>query len=137
MILFKRKLHNLIALLSIVLYTILIFLILWALFYGISATALNHVIQFLHHILSIIAPSSPTVAALLTVFPTSLYMLKKFFKLDKDAFEKYVLCPKCSSLYEFNECFENRSVYKVSPKVCNHVPYRYHPYLSHRKACGH
>ena len=61
---------------NIVLYMIPIFLLLWRSFYEISATALDHLIQFLHHILSIIAPSSPTVAALLTVFPTSLYMLK-------------------------------------------------------------
>ena len=122
---------------NIVLYMMLIFLLLWASFYGISATALNHLIQFLQYILSIITPSSPTVAALLTAFPTSLYMLKKFFKIDKDAFVKYVICPKCSSLYNFNECFETGRTDKVLPKVCNHVPYRYHPHLSHRKACGH
>ena len=62
---------------NIVLYMMLIFLLLWASFYGISVTALNHLIQFLQYIPSIIAPSSPTVAALLTAFPTSLYMLKK------------------------------------------------------------
>ena len=65
---------------NIVLYMMLIFLLLWASFYGISATALNHLIQFLQYILSIIAPSSPTVAALLTAFPTSLYMLNFFSK---------------------------------------------------------
>ena len=77
-----------------ILNVFLMFLLLWASFYTISATALNHLIQFLYQILSIIAPSSPTIAALLTSFPKSLYMLKKFFSLDKDKFDKHVICTK-------------------------------------------
>lgn len=53
------------------------FLLLWASFYGISATALNHLIQFLHYMLSLLSSSSPTVASLLDAFTTSLYMMKK------------------------------------------------------------
>ena len=122
---------------NMILCIMLMFLLLWSSFYGISATALNHLIQFLHRILSLILPSSPTVAALLTAFPTSLYMLKKFFNLDKDTFEEYVICPKCASLYNFSECFESGPANKVSPKVCNHVAHRNQPHLSQRKACGH
>jgi len=70
----------------------LIFLLLWASFYGVSATALNHLIQFLHYIFSILAPNSPAVAALVAIFPTSLYLLKKYFGMCEDKFEKYVVC---------------------------------------------
>ena len=34
-------------------------------------------------------------------------------------------------------CFETGHTDKVLPEVCNHVPFQYHPHLSHRKACGH
>ncbi len=54
-----------------------VFLLLWASFYGISASALNHLIQFLHYVLSLLSSSSPTIASLLAVFPTSLYTMKK------------------------------------------------------------
>ena len=114
----------------------LMFLLLWASFYNISATALNYLIQFLYQILSIIAPKSPTIAALLTSFPKSLYMLKKFYSLNKDKFHKYVICPKCNALYQFNECLQTRPTGQSSPKVCSNVAYRNHLHLSRRKACG-
>ena len=81
-----------------------VFLMLWVSFYGISATALNHLIQFFHYVLSAIAPYSPAVADVAAAFPTSLYMLKKHFKLKGDPFDKYVICQNCGSLYQFKEC---------------------------------
>ena len=53
------------------------FLLLWASFYGISASAINHLIQFLHYVFSLLSSGSPTIASLLAVFPTSLYTMKK------------------------------------------------------------
>ena len=53
------------------------FLLLWASFYGISASALNHLIQFLHYVFSLLSSSLPTIASSLAVFPTSLYTMKK------------------------------------------------------------
>ena len=117
---------------------ILMFLLLWAAFYHISAAALNHLIQFLRYALSLIAPGSPVVAALLASFPTSLYALKKHFHLSVDQFEKYVICPKCCSLYNFRECLSTTSIAaRIYPKTCNHVAFRNHPIRSHRKPCGH
>ena len=50
---------------------------------------------------SLLSSTSTNIAALETVFPTSLYMIKKKFNLLKDPFEKYVICPKCVSLYKY------------------------------------
>ena len=47
---------------------LLSFLLLWTSFYGISAAALNHLVQFLHSIFSLLAPLSPPIAALLDIF---------------------------------------------------------------------
>ena len=46
----------------------LVFLPLWASFYNVSDTALNHLTQFIHYVLSALAASSPTVAAIAGVF---------------------------------------------------------------------
>ena len=62
---------------------------------------------------------------------------EKFFSLDKDKFDKHVICPKCAALYQFNECLQTRPTGQISPKVCSHVAYRNHPHLSRREACGH
>jgi len=99
------------------------FLLLWATFYGISAVALNHLIKFLHYALSLLSSASPTIAALLAVFPPSLYMLKKKLNLSKDPFEKYVICPSCSSLYSFEECLQTDGRVRKTPKACNHVAF--------------
>ena len=108
---------------------------LWASFYGISVTALNHLIQFFHYVLSAIAPYSPAVADVAAAFPTSLYMLKKHFKLKGDPFDKYVICQNCGSLYQFKECLNTTISGKIFPKVCSHVAFRNH--LSGRTPCGH
>ena len=112
------------------------FLLLWASFYGISATALNHLIQFLNYMFSLLFSSSPTITTLLGVFPTSLYMMKKKFNLSKDQFEKYVICPKCCSLYAYEECLQTSVSGQTTPKICKHIAFRHHPIASFRKPCG-
>ena len=46
------------------------------------------------------------MASLAKVFPNSLYKLKKAAGLHGDDFKKYVVCPKCKSLYKFDDCVE-------------------------------
>ena len=48
------------------LFATVIFIFLWASLYGISAVAVNHLLQYLHHILSSLAVHSPPVAAVVT-----------------------------------------------------------------------
>ena len=55
-------------------------LLLWVSFYGISTSALNHLIRFFHYVFSLLSSSSPTIASLLAVFPTSLYTIKNLIK---------------------------------------------------------
>ena len=96
---------------------ILLFLSVWGSFYGVSATALNHLIGFLHHVFSTVVTNSiETIAA---VFPSSLYMAHKYFGVKVHKFEKYVVCIKCGSLYcyVYQDCFETiRS--KQHPRSC-------------------
>ena len=114
---------------------ILLFLFLWSSFYGISATALNHLIRFFHYLFSTISKHSPNLSALATLFPTSLYKAHKFYNIKKDSFEKYVICKKCGSLYNFKDCFE--TIGSVThPKVCIHTRFRHHPHRSRRRPCG-
>ena len=44
---------------------------------------------------SILRVSNSVIEELIAVFPTSLYMLRQFLKIDRDDFTKYVVCPKC------------------------------------------
>ena len=58
---------------SALIHVVLLFLFLWSSFYGISATALNHLIQFFHYLFVTISKRSFNLSALATLFPTSLY----------------------------------------------------------------
>ena len=111
-----------------------LFLLLWASFYNISASALQHLIKFLRYLISTITYEK---AGFGKEFPTSLYMLKRSFGLSIDRFHKYVVCPKCNSLYEFKECISKSITGVISPKVCNHITFRNHPHISRRRPCGH
>ena len=93
----------------------LILLMLWSSFYGISATALNHLIKLVQHILTSIVPNLLTS---IKVFPKSLYMTKKYLGFCNDIFDKYVICKKCGSL---NECLLNTTGTDFSQKQCNHI----------------
>ena len=73
----------------------------------------------LHFILLVLVPKSSSMANLISQLqlPTSLYILKKHFGLLNDKFEKYVVCPKCSSLYQFKEWFSS-TITGIAPKRC-------------------
>ena len=58
---------------------ILLFLSLWASFCGVSATALNHLIGFLHYVFSTMVTNS--VERIAYVFPSSLYIHTWFISI--------------------------------------------------------
>ena len=115
----------------------LMFIMLWASLYGFSATALNHLVQLLHYVYSILLKNMSTTATFFTLFPKSLYMMKKYLGFSKDTFEKYVICEKCGSLYTFKGCFVTNATGRCKPKLCNHIAFRHHPHPTRRKPCSH
>ena len=96
---------------------------------------MNHLIQFLSYIFKVIAETSLSLSTLASVFPTSSYKVRKYLAF-KDLFEKYVVCKKCNSIYDFKDCFEC-SLLGAKAKVCSHGPYQNHPRVSQRTLCGH
>ena len=118
------------------LFVMIVFIFLWASFYGVSAVAVNHLLQYLHHMLASLAVHSPAVGAVVAAFPSSLYLMKKLFGIGTDKFQKYVICRKCESLYRSDDCFEYNLFRKIS-KTCSHIAFPDHPHASRRIQCGH
>ena len=58
--------------------------------------------QFLH--VMRINCSSEYLSQLALMRPSSLYLLRKFVNLKRDNFVKFVVCPKCASLYQLKNC---------------------------------
>ena len=92
---------------------ILLYVVIWGATYNVSANALQSLISFLYYVFDHLGLYAPFVAALAALFPTSLHLAQKYFKLEKDIFIKYVVFPSCHSLYLYEACF-----YKASNRIC-------------------
>ena len=74
---------------------------------------------------------------LAAAFPTSLYIFQKHFGLSGDHFVKYVVCPRCHTLYELKKCSESSDVLRTTHKSCTFIPFPKNPQVSKRKPCSH
>ena len=68
--------------------------------------------------------------------PKSIYLAKACLGLEKDDFEKFVVCPTCMTLYKTDDCTITKSTGNVVSKKCTHVKFPNHPQRSRRKQCG-
>ncbi|CAB4011818.1 Hypothetical predicted protein [Paramuricea clavata] len=106
------------------LFWLLYFLLIWQTSCYISDNGMAWLLKFLSSwfkLLGVIVPSD-TLAQIVTAFPGTLYMLRQFFHFDRDNFDKFVVCSKCHSLYEYNECLKTVNNRKVGRK-CSGVRY--------------
>ena len=98
---------------------------------------MQSLIVFLHYLLTYLSQYAPFITALAALFPTSLYMAQKCFKLEKDNFTKYVVCPPCHSIYLYENCLRKGSNGNDVPKACSYVAFPQHSIRSKRQQCGH
>ena len=102
---------------------ILLFLCLWSSFCVISDNALEILLEFLRAVFDSLATVIPSIGSFAALFPKSLHLLKKQLGIDKDEFMKYVVCPKCGTLYNFDDCYVLHHRKRVS-KNCTFVQRR-------------
>ena len=74
-------------------------------------------------------------AGLAIAFPGPLYCFKKQLGLGKDNFKKYAVCPKCHSLYDFEDCYSTVGSCNKS-KECSYVKFADHRQRWRRRPCG-
>ena len=71
------------------------------------------------------------------VFPLTIKSAHHIISLHNNDFQRFVVCPGCSSVYEFNDCIEKSLTgHQMLSKSCGHVCYLYHPHASRRTPCG-
>lgn len=114
---------------------ILLFLCLWSSFCVISDNALEILLEFFRAVFESMATVVPVIKSFASSFPKSRHLLKKQLGFHQDKFVKYVVCPKCDTLYNFDDCFELRNRKRVS-KNCTFVEFPNHCQLFRRTSCG-
>ena len=83
---------------------------------------------------SIISKFSSFVGHLSSIFPTSLSGFNKYLEVKSNDFRRFVSCPKCHTIYEFEKCFVD--VAKTIPKMCSFSKFPNHPHRSCRQLVG-
>ena len=91
--------------LTILLQWFVYFLLFWQTTCKISDNGLEWLLRFVFQFLHVIGITckSEYVCQLAVMLPSSLYLLRKFVDFKRDNFVKFVVCPKCASLYQLEK----------------------------------
>ena len=82
------------------------FLLIWQVTCHISDNGITWLLRFIVSWLEILgfeAPN-PVLSEVIRTFPRSLHLLRHFLDIDRDTFNKFVVCPKCTKLYDYDSC---------------------------------
>lgn len=88
---------------------LLYFILIWQGVCHVSDNGLAWLLRFLLQFFKAINVHVPAdiLTELIAIFPTSLFMGRQLLDLDRDNFTKYVVCPKCTTCYDYNQCVVN------------------------------
>ena len=94
------------------------FLLIWQATCHLSDNGMAWLLRFLVSWLKVlgIEISNEVFEKIILSFPGSLYLVRQFLNFDRDKFNKFVVCPKCTKLYKYDSCLtmvNNRQVAKT------------------------
>ena len=118
--------------------TLLLFLLLWQSMFRVADRAIVVLIKFFKLFLYIIGRvlKAQLLLNFVKIIPESLYMVEKNLGLQKDSFTKYAVCPKCKTLYNFDDCIRQRPNGETVSAKCSHIDFPLHPQRARRRPCG-
>lgn len=82
------------------------FLLIWQATCHLSDNGMAWLLRFLVSWLKVlgIEISNEVFEKIILSFPGSLYLVRQFLNFDRDNFNKFVVCPKCTKLYKYDSC---------------------------------
>jgi len=116
----RRRFHLAHSLLKWSLY----FLLIWQSYCHLSDNGLIWLLRFFLQFLKALNLhiSNDLLTDLIAAFPCSLYMVRQYMNLDRDNFTKFVVCPKCTKCYKYDECLTYINGHQVG-KHCTSTSY--------------
>ena len=118
-----------------ILQTLVIFLSFFQLKFHIPERGMTMLLKFIHGLIKTIALIASPTSALVWLkdnFPSSTFLLKKHSGAGSLVLKEFVLCSKCHSMYNLEDCINSTS----TPKQCQYVAYPNHPHISRREPCN-
>lgn len=120
---------------SILINWLLLSICYWWTYCNIADRGIEIFLKFFNVFFSVLSERIPWMALFAASFPSSLYVVKKYFGLHKDCFIKFVVCPKCNSLYNYDSAYEKVGGRRLSRKY-SFVEFPNHRQRAHRKSCN-
>ena len=110
---------------TVILQWLAYFLLFWQATCKISDNGLEWLLRFMFQFLHLmgITCNSEHLSQMALMFPSSLYLLRKFVMFKRDDFVKFAVCPKCSSLYNLENCTRKVGENIVS-NICSNKPFK-------------
>ena len=111
---------------------------MWQYIFHVSDAGISILIVFLHHFLSLLSSlvQCEFLNHISAACPTSLYNTRKIFNLHVDQFQQFVVCPKCNSVYTFDQCIEQSASGQKHCKKCWYISFPNHTRMQQRTQCG-
>lgn len=110
------------------------FLVLWQSVYNVSDSAVEALLKLFSTVFNFLSNFSAALQTIVKIFPQNLYTMSKVLANSKSQFSKYVVCRKCFTLYDLNDCFLSVEGRQQS-KLCNHMCFPNHRLAYMRKTC--
>ena len=111
-------------------------MLIWEYKNYVSDNAIEHLLKFVLQLLlcigELIKDHTDLCLVLASNLPTTLYSARKLLNINRDAFQQYVVCPKCTKLYHLDEIVVNNGRQSYA-KTCDNVRF---PRAKRARACG-
>ena len=117
---------------------LLLFLFLWQSVFKVADRAILVLLKFFKLFLHAVGRmlKAEVLINFAKIIPETLYLIEKNIGLQKDSFTKYAVCPKCKTLYNFEDCIRRRPNGEAVSAKCSHVELPRHPQQARRRPCG-
>lgn len=116
------------------------FIFFWQSVFHISEAAVKSILYFLRYFVRTLGLvyQNALMVSFSQEIPLTVKTAEKYLGIDLDhsGIVEYVVCPKCSSVYCYDNCVEIKSDGTKHAKQCHHIKYPHHPYLSKRQPCN-
>ena len=103
------------------------FILLWQSIFKIANVAVEVLLKFMKMIIPFLMDDDADDKK---GFPNTLLQAHKLLQLDRDDFQTLVVCPKCDTTYQKQDCLDGTRI-----KLCSYVEFPLHPWANKRKPC--
>lgn len=84
---------------------------------NLTKTAVALLLQFLKIFFTVLARIAPALSDINKHFPPTIYQMEKLLGINEEALIRYVVCSKCYSVYNYNDCITEAGSTQVA-RLC-------------------